>query len=135
MTTPTPTPHGATERDWSLALQSLTPGGSEFQSPEACEAYVRERLHHGPERMKEVVRLKREISPLRAFAQAILQRFPEEAPDEFKIRALAVAAGLLEGVWVTESCGDDCWCAGYGDFPLTCYRRTELLMGKEGYGR
>lgn len=51
--------------DWFLALQSLTPGGSEFQSPETCEAYVRERLHHGQDLAKEVVRLKREIRDLR----------------------------------------------------------------------
>lgn len=51
--------------EWRKALQSLTPGGSEFQSPETCEAYVREKLRQGHEKAKEVVRLGREIARLR----------------------------------------------------------------------
>lgn len=77
-------------------------------------------------------RLVGKRNSLRAFAQAILRDFPEGAPDCFGIQDLAVEHGLLEGVEATESCGDDCWCAEYGGFPMTCYRRTELLMGKEG---
>ena len=42
--------------------------------------------------------------------------------DGGDIQDKAVELGLLEGVKVTESCGENCNCAEYGDFPLTCFR-------------
>lgn len=72
-------------------------------------------------------------NPLRAFASAILDGFPDTAPDCFQIQDLAVEHGILKGHEVTESCGEYCWCAEYyGEWPATCYRRTELIEAKEG---
>ena len=44
------------------ALESLTPGGSEyFRNPERCVSTVRERIKHGHEAKKELVRLRRDL--------------------------------------------------------------------------
>ena len=33
-------------KEWAQALQGLTPGGSEFQTPEECVAFVRKRTNY-----------------------------------------------------------------------------------------
>jgi hypothetical protein len=72
-----------------------------------------------------------EINKLRAFAQAILDDFPDSAPDGFEIQELAEQHGLLEPVEVTKPCHDEfCSCAEVGDFPMQCYRKTKLLTGE-----
>lgn len=46
--------------EWQRALESLTPGGSEFcGDAEACLAHVRQRLDTSHERGKKIVRLRR----------------------------------------------------------------------------
>lgn len=35
-----------TAKEWALALQSLTPGGSEFLTPQECVAHVRQRMNY-----------------------------------------------------------------------------------------
>lgn len=46
--------------------------------------------------------------------------------DGCDIEDYAVACGLFERQYVTESCGDKCRCAEYDDFPTNCYRPTEI---------
>lgn len=84
--------------------------------------------------LKELEALQAEREALRAFAQGILGHHPEYDLNGFETQDLAVQHGLLEAVEATEPCAEDgaCNCEEYGDFPLTCYRRTELLTGKEG---
>jgi len=67
---------------------------------------------------------------LRAFAQAILKDWPDCTVDGFDIQELADKNGLLVGTMKTESCGEGCNCEEYGDFPMLCYTKTELLKGK-----
>lgn len=91
--------------DWSLALQSLTPGGSEFQSSEVCLSCVRVRLARSHERAKEIVRLGREIARLRG-------ELSRAAEGEGRSRAAlqklcsALVDEVTEGVYVCEICGD-----------------------------
>ena len=71
------------------------------------------------------------IEKLRAFAQFVLEDWPEGVPDEFEVQDKAIEFGLLEGHEVEEPCGENCWCEEYrGEFPVTCYRRTKLLTGE-----
>ena len=37
----------------------------------------------------------------------------------------AIAHGLLKSLTVSEPCGDDCSCEGYGDFPQECLRYSD----------
>lgn len=46
-------------KPWSIALQDLTPGGSEFQTPEACLAYARDVRDRQIETIKTFMREKR----------------------------------------------------------------------------
>ncbi len=75
-----------------------------------------------------------EVGKLRAFAQKILEGWPEEFGDVdgFTIQDAAVECGLLAEETRHEPCGEECNCASYnGDMSdgVTCYRRTALLMG------
>jgi|GEM_PF-6624592 len=73
-----------------------------------------------------------EVAKLRAFANAILEDFPDSCPDGFGIQKLAELHGLLEPVEVTEPCHTECCqCAEVGDFPMDCYRKTKLLTGEQ----
>jgi len=38
------------------------------------------------------------------------------------LQNLGVKTGVLRVVSVDEPCGEACGCAGYGDFPMECYR-------------
>ena len=67
---------------------------------------------------------------LRAFAIAVLNDFPDSAPDGCEIHDLAIKHGLLIGEDVTQPCSEGCRCAEYGDFPQTCYRRSPVLTGR-----
>ena len=73
-----------------------------------------------------------DLEKLRAFAQFVLEDWPESGPkDDFDIQDKAIEIGLLEGHEATEPCGENCWCEEYhGDFPVTCYQRTKVLMGE-----
>lgn len=47
-------------RRYRLALESLTPGGSEFfENPQRCVEHIRERFESGDEAKKELARLRR----------------------------------------------------------------------------
>lgn len=68
-----------------------------------------------------------EAEVLREFAAYILAEFWEGPPDGDMIQDEAVRLGLLRGVTVTEPCGENCNCAEWDEFPMTCYRKTELV--------
>ena len=54
--------NGHSAREWSLALQSLTPGGSEFASdPEACVEFIRIERRRDWDRIKELITKNREL--------------------------------------------------------------------------
>jgi len=72
-----------------------------------------------------------DLEKLRLFALFILEEFPEGMPDEFDMQDKAEKLGLLEKVEAQEPCGENCWCNEYhGEFPVTCYRRSKVLLGK-----
>lgn len=80
-----------------------------------------------------------ELEALRAFAQAVLEDWPEGAPDGFDLQELGVKHGLLalKDPAPTEPCGENCWCAEYygahdWDGGVQCYIRTPLLLGADG---
>ena len=75
-----------------------------------------------------VLNLIAERDALRKFAQAVMQSWPEGDVDGGELQDAAVAAGLLIGTEVSESCGEGCQC---DDFPATCYRPTPLLTGEK----
>lgn len=68
-----------------------------------------------------------ELTALRTFAQRVMANWPEGDVDGGDLQSIAVECGLLMPVDVTQPCGEGCNCAGYGDFPLTCFRPTALL--------
>lgn len=70
---------------------------------------------------------------LRAFAQEIFKDWPDYGAIEgWDLQEIALRHGLLKPVEVTEPCGENCACAEYGDeFPMTCYKRSAVLTGKE----
>ena len=68
---------------------------------------------------------------LRKFAQAVMQSWPDGDVDGGELQDAALSAGLLVGVEVSESCGDECQCVDAGEWPTTCYRRTPLLTGDQ----
>jgi len=76
--------------------------------------------------MPEMSQLEKLVR-LTAFARDIMSNFPEGGVDGFELQEFGVKHKLLEPVEVTESCGEHCVCADYGDFPVTCYKRTELI--------
>jgi hypothetical protein len=76
---------------------------------------------------------------LLAFARAVLEGWPEGAPDACELQDIAVSAGLLVERTVTEPCGESCACAEYYDQAdweegQTCYRRAPWLLEEAGDG-
>jgi hypothetical protein len=71
-----------------------------------------------------------DIEKLRAFAQDILEGWPEVPQwDGLGLQEIATKHGLLESKTVTESCGEGCNCVEYDDFPMQCFRPSKLLKG------
>lgn len=67
---------------------------------------------------------------LREFAQAILEDWVDFDMTSGDIEELAEKCGLLEPHIVDGPCDrESCNCAEYDDFPMTCYRKTKLLLG------
>ncbi len=64
-------------KEWSLALQSLTPGGSEFANdPEYCREYIHRRLTEIHEAKKDAVGIKRVTD----FKARLLEKLDEADP-------------------------------------------------------
>ena len=56
-----------TAKEWSLALQGLTPGGSEFVTPQECVEYIRKKFAHPSvfiEQRKRIAELEERVSEL-----------------------------------------------------------------------
>ena len=49
----------------------------------------------------------------------------EMSVDGGDIQDKAVELGILIPTVVTASCGEECQCASYGDFPQTCMKLAE----------
>ena len=82
----------------------------------------------------EISALKAQCEKLRAFANAVMDCWPDGDVDGGFLQEEAIHHGLLAPHEVTEPCNPDgCQCAEYGDFPQICYRRTSILdaVGKE----
>ena len=73
------------------------------------------------------------VDGLRAFAQDVMESWPEGAPDGGDLQEFAERHGLLQPVEMPAPCGEDCGCTEFlsaDDFPATCYRKTSLLTGR-----
>lgn len=75
-------------------------------------------------------RAERRLGALQAFARDVMTSWPEGDVDGGALQDYAEKHGLIVPQEAIESCGDDCVCADYGQFPMTCYRKTELLTGQ-----
>ena len=75
-------------------------------------------------------RAERRLGALQAFARDVMTSWPEGDVDGGALQDYAEKHGLIVPQEAIESCGDDCVCAYYGQFPMTCYRKTELLTGQ-----
>ena len=79
----------------------------------------------------ELAQAKADTASLRAFAQSVMQSWPEGGDiDGCDLQDKAEKHGLLRPETRTEPCGENCWCEEYDDFPQTCYRKTALLTGE-----
>lgn len=82
---------------------------------------------------RHIERLTTQNEQLRAFAQEILPGDFNDCGDvDFAdVQRYAVKHGLLAEVTMQERCGERCQCAEVdGDFPLRCYRFTEVYTGR-----
>lgn len=95
-------------------------------------------LEQAQKRIDELERLnltfaqnEQQVLALRGFARAIMGYWPDqnEIPGD-ELQDIAEAHGLLKPETRTEACGENCACDEYGDFPATCYRKTDLLTGQ-----
>lgn len=84
-------------------------------------------------------RISSENKKLRAFAQAIMEAWPEGGIEGDDLQEIAVKHGMLAPEIRHEPCGEWCNCNCLGDFDsadwqrgVECYRRTALLTGEAG---
>lgn len=70
-----------------------------------------------------------EVEALRGFAQRVMESWPHGDVDGGDLQEAAYAAGLLAPITATEPCGESCSCAEWGEWPIECYRKTDLLKG------
>ena len=75
-----------------------------------------------------IATLKAECEKLRAFANEIMDCWPDGDVDGGFLQEVAIEHGMIAPHEVTEPCNPDgCQCAEFSDFPLICYRRTSML--------
>ena len=84
-------------------------------------------------------RISHENKKLRAFAQAIMESWPEGGIEGDDLQEIACRHGMLAPEIRHEPCGEWCNCNCLGDFDsadwqrgVECYRRTALLTGEAG---
>ena len=89
----------ATEREWQLALHSLTPMGSEFvSSPEECVRWVRARLETMGKLAAERNRLREQNTSLLAALKRLLAcRWVDETSSDAVTQAKAAIAAAEKG--------------------------------------
>jgi hypothetical protein len=78
--------------------------------------------------------VREERSKLRAFAQEIMDHWPEGGIDGDDLQEAAVKHRLLKPTIKYEPCGNGCFCSGYANSRefkngVTCFVKTELLNG------
>lgn len=79
--------------------------------------------------------VREERDKLRAFAQEIMEYWPERGIDGDDLQEIAETHGLIEPVVKYEPCSTDgCFCSDYvskAEFEsgVVCFRKTELLTG------
>ena len=78
-----------------------------------------------------------ENKQLRAFAQAIMESWPEGGIEGDDLQEIALKHGMLAPEIRHEPCGEWCQCNGIGGYDsddwqhgVECYRRTALLTGE-----
>ena len=78
-----------------------------------------------------------ENKQLRAFAQSIMEAWPEGGIEGDDLQEIAVKHGMLTPEIRHEPCGEWCQCNGIGGYDrddwqrgVECYRRTALLTGQ-----
>lgn len=87
------------------------------------------------EGMDSIERITAERDKLRAFAQDIMEGWPDvNYLDGFDLQEIAHKHGLLVSETRYKSCGETCGCAEMVDQTewdegVTCYRSTPLLKG------
>lgn len=99
-----------------------------------CDAAFREKRKDAPGyQFRELFTHPQDASgdaaKLGAFAASILNLDEDWIGDVDggTLQDAAEKYALLQAVEVTEACGEGCNCAGYGDFPQTCYRPTDTM--------
>ena len=83
-------------------------------------------------------RISHENKKLRAFAQDIMEAWPEGGIEGDDLQEIALKHGMLAPEIRHEPCGEWCQCNGIGGYDsdgwqrgVTCYRRTDLITGEE----
>ncbi len=83
-------------------------------------------------------RISAENKKLRAFAQAIMEAWPEGGIEGDDLQEIACRHGMLAPETRFEPCGEWCNCnagvdvdGGEWERGVECFRRTELLTGEE----
>ena len=88
--------------EWRLALHSLTPGGSEFCTPDACESWVRKSRASQHEYIIEQIKQRKELQAQLATLQAQLRRVEG---DRQTLRQLVAALPVVDvqevSVWLS----------------------------------
>lgn len=67
-----------TAKEWALALQDLTPGGSEFLTPAECTAWIRRRTEYP----RMIIELREDNARLRNSLAEVLDTFKNEFEDD-----------------------------------------------------
>ena len=71
-----------------------------------------------------------DLEQLRAFAQAVMESWPEGDVDGGHLQDIAEKHGLITPLNVTEPCSETgCMCKEMDNLPGICYRKTQLLTG------
>lgn len=98
-------------------------------------SYADGKIPDTPNPWAELDAARADADKLRGFANAIMGRWPDCGDlDGFYLQTLGAKHGLLMGEIKTEPCMEDgCNCAGYGELPVECFKKTPLLTGhREG---
>ena len=88
--------------EWRLALHSLTPGGSEFCTPEACESWVRKSRASQHEYIIEQIKQRKELQAQLATLQAQLRQVEGDRQTlQQLVSALPVVDVQEVSVWLS----------------------------------
>jgi hypothetical protein len=109
------------------ALAELAGERDEAQARSGCHLFRAEAAE------ARVAECEKEVASLRAFANEVMEDWPEGAPDGGALQDYATKHGLLREVTMAGPCGDACGCSEFlsaDEWPNECYRHTSLLTGK-----